>query len=460
MPKKRRHLSDSRMIDLLVSSDFADADEKRTPDREHLADCSSCHERLESYRSFTSTLRLDDVWEQCEIATERRPEWIRRVTALMQRLRDERIAADEVVNSQLNGPSAGWRPKLVLVGELHTMGMIDSLLARGDTLLNSSPADALELTSLSAEIADALRIDAYPFDMVIRARARAWRDHAFNLFYLGRFADALRAVDRAEQLFRQVPVHDFDLARVKVIRANIFRLMDRVPEAIPLTQEAAVTFALFNDRERYVKARMSEALMLFQQGRIADALDLWQPLEHDASIVGDVASAMVLHNIGCCYRNLEQFERATDYFHRAIGRYEQFGATAEIIRTRWALGQALVAQSRFAEGLPVLREAWRRFEEMDIEGAAALAALEVVEVLLILEQPDDVPAICRSLLDQFTRNGMTSRAATALAYLREAAAMGRATPALVRHVHDFIRDIPQHPTRAYAPPVLLTARTP
>lgn len=454
MPNTRRHLSDSRIIDLLLTSDSADADEKRALDREHLADCRSCHERLEECRRFTSILRQAEVWEQREIATEPHPQWVRRVAALIERLRDERIAADEVVSMQLKGASAGWRAKLALVAELDTIGMIDALLAHGDTLLNSTPADALELTSLAIEIADAMRIDAYPFDLVISARARAWRDHAFVLFYLGRFADALHAVDRAEQLFRQVPVHDFELARVKVVRANVFRLMDRVPEAIPLTREAAATFAFFGDRERYVKARMSEALMLFQQRHITDALDLWQPLEHEATIAGDVASAMVLHNIGSCYRELGHFDRAAEYFTRAIDRYEHFGATAEIIRTRWALGQMYVAQSRFREALPILREAWRRFDEMNIEGAAALAALEVVEVLLVLEQPDDVPAICRRLLDQFTRNGMTSRTATALAFLREAVAMGKATPALVRHVHDFIRDIPQHPARAYAPPPL------
>ncbi|MGH7484505.1 MAG: tetratricopeptide repeat protein, partial [bacterium] len=203
---------------------------------------------------------------------------------------------------------------------------------------------------------------------------------------------------------------------------------------------------------RYAKARLTEAAMFFHQGCIAEALDAWKPLENEPAIAGDVASAMVLHNIGRCYRNLEEFDLAADYFKRAIERYERFGAAAEIIRTRWAIGQMETARGHFAEALPILREAWHLFETLGIEGDAALAALEVVEVLLILDQPEEVPAICRALLDLFTRNGMTSRSATALAYLREAVAMGKATPALVRHVHDFIRDIPRHPARTYAPP--------
>lgn len=453
MPK-RLHLSDSTIIDLLLTSDSADADEKRISGREHLADCTSCHERLEEYRRFTSLLRLGEVWDQWEIATQPHVQWVRRVTALMRRMHDERIAAEEVVTSQLKGSSADWRAKLALVGELQTIGMIDALLGRSDAHLNSRPADALELTSVAVEIADAMRIDAYPFDLVISARARTWRDHAFVLFYLGRFAEALRAVDRADQLFRQIPVHDFDLARVNVIRAVIYRATERLAEAIPLAREAAATFISFGDRERYAKARMSEAAMLLSSGDVADALDIWKSLEDDQAIAGDVSSAMVLHNIGHCCRLMGQLDRAADYFIRAIDRYKLFGATVEIIRTRWLLGQIYVAQSRFEQALPILRESWHSFDALRIEGDAALAALQVVELLLILDRPAEVPGICRSLLDHFTRNGLTSRAATALAYLREAVAMGKATPALVRHVHDFIRDLPQHATGVYLPPAV------
>lgn len=47
---------------------------------------------------------------------------------------------------------------------------------------------------------------------------------------------------------------------------------------------------------------------------------------------------------------------------------------------------------------------------------------------------------------------MTSRAVTALSFLREAVALGKATPSLVRHVHDFLRDVSSNPTRIFTPP--------
>jgi hypothetical protein len=108
-------------------------------------------------------------------------------------------------------------------------------------------------------------------------------------------------------------------------------------------------------------------------------------------------------------------------------------------------------EGRVAEGLPVLRQAWREFDELEMYGSSALVALEVAEALLVMGQPNEVPAICRMLLDHFTERGRTSRAVTALAFLREAIAAGKATPSLVQQVRDFIKDLPRNPTRAFKP---------
>ena len=83
---------------------------------------------------------------------------------------------------------------------------------------------------------------------------------------------------------------------------------------------------------------------------------------------------------------------------------------------------------------------------------AALVALELAETLLITRDAEEVPLICRTLLDRFTRAGMSERAMTALAFLRETVASGHATPLHVRHVHDFLRDVPGERDRLFAPP--------
>lgn len=128
------------------------------------------------------------------------------------------------------------------------------------------------------------------------------------------------------------------------------------------------------------------------------------------------------------------------------------GSVTERTRSRRSLGQTLVKAKYYAEAIPVLRQSWREFEELDLIADAGLAALELAEALLLAGQPGEVPAICRDIVARFTRAGMTSRAITALSFLREAVALGQANASLVRHVYDFLRELPAEQPRLFAPP--------
>ena len=89
-----------------------------------------------------------------------------------------------------------------------------------------------------------------------------------------------------------------------------------------------------------------------------------------------------------------------------------------------------------------------------MEVDAGLSALDLAETLLITGRTEEVPAICRTLIDRFTRAGMGGSAMTALAFLRETVATGHVTPALVRHVHEFLRDVTRKETDVLVQPVL------
>jgi tetratricopeptide (TPR) repeat protein len=397
-------------------------------------------------------LRVPSVWQPDLIHP---PQSMATLDASVRRLMTEQVTAANSISQTLTGPSAWWRTRLADTGDVHTIGFVRQLLIHADSLLGSAPADAVDACALAVEIADSIATQHYSFDLVLSTRAHAAREHAFALFYVGRFVDALAAVQRSEHRFRQLSLPEFELARVTLVRALIYRATDRIEEAISLSRQAAQTFAAFGDRQRFLKARMTEAAMLFSRRAAADALSVWGSLEQELATSGGVTFGMLLQNIGCCHRDLGHIDDAQSYFRRATELYEQLGIQVESVRTRWAIAQLLVSTSRFGEALPILREVWAAFGQLHIDGDAALAALEVVEVLLILDQPDDVPAICRVLLDRFAGNGMTSATVTALAFLREAVAAGRATPPLVRHVHDFVGHVSEYPERDFAPPPLI-----
>jgi tetratricopeptide (TPR) repeat protein len=308
--------------------------------------------------------------------------------------------------------------------------------------------------SLAVEIADALRIDSYPFDFVVNARAHAWFEYAFLLSYRGHYPEAIEAISRSESLFRQMPLTEFQLARVKLVRASIYRSIDRIAEAISLAEEAAATFAFYGDDGRVIKARMTQAAMLMQVGRVAEALPVCQSIEQNPALQKTAEYGFLLHNIGICYREIRSYDEADEYLSRAIVELQKHNAMAEKIRTEWSRAVTLVAKGRLHDAVPIYRQAWTAFAKIGLDTDAALTALELAEVLLANDEPEEVPIICRKLLDHFNRNNMMSRAVTALAFLREAVAMGKATPAHVRHVADFIRELAKHPALSYSPPPL------
>jgi tetratricopeptide (TPR) repeat protein len=384
--------------------------------------------------------------------TDDRKSKAREAAALEQLIRTERTAAREVVGEMLTGPSAWWNTRIFGDPEALTYGFAVELVERAVALLNTAPADAVEAARIAVEVGERLRVDAYPHDFVIGARANAYREYAYALFYIGRLNEAETAVNAAEQLFRQMPVPDIELARTALIRSVLLFARDRIAEAIPLAEQAGRLFADFGERPRYVKARMTEATLRYRGGDLRGALAIWLALENEPVELGETFG-LLLHNIGHAYRDLNEFTEARAYLERATTVYAEYGMHAEKVRTRWVVGQLLVLTGQMPAGLRVLQTARKEFEQLGMELDAALVGLELAEALLVDGQIDQVAQICRTILDRFVRERMVSRAITALAYLREAVAAEKATPAMVRDVREFLRTLP--PGAAVSPPPLL-----
>jgi len=421
----------------------ANADEIET----HVSACDPCSTRVGGHRAVVDALRTAEVWDE-EVPAPR--QFVLDVVAFAARAKQEEEHARALCDEILSGPSSWWPQRLRKADRAYTAGMVKELLERMRQMLESSPAAALQVTALAIDVSHALDVAEYPCDYVVKLRAQAFRDHAYVLSFMGRFPEALDFAERAKRLFEQVPLPEYDLARLALVRASIYRSTDRVAEAIQLARGAAETFRRYGDMTRWANARITEAAMIYESGAIEDALAIWKSLEN-APEIGDDGRIMLIHNIGVCYRELGQLDVAAAYLRRSAAELALMGKDTEATRSRWNLGQTLVAAGQPREAIPVLRQAWREFERYDMVADAALAALQLAEAMLLTGDASEVAAICRDLIARFTAAGMTSRAITALSFLREAVAIGQATPSLVRHVHDFLRELPAERPRLYAP---------
>jgi len=414
----------------------------------HVSACDRCSAEVGEQREMIATLSTPEVWDEPSPAPR---QFVVDVATFAQRARIEEQAAVALCDEILTGPAAWWQQRLRQSGRAFTAGMVKQLLDRMRPMLGSSPASALQITALAIEVGNALDVAEYPCDYVIKLRAQAYRDHAYVLSFMGRYPEALEYVDRSKRLFDQVPLPEYDLARLALVKASILRWIDRIDEAVELIRCAGDTFLRFGDRSRYVVARQTEASTLYVRGSIEEALGIWKEVEAGGHSPDEHTSVRLAHNIALCYSDLGRPAEAIPYIQRCIIEYEMLGVEAERTRSRWLLGHALVACNRYADATPILRQTWREFEQLDLIGDAGLVALELAETLLVLGQRDEVPSICRDVIGQFTRAGMASRALTALSFLREAVAMGQASPSLVQHVSNFLRQLPAEQPRLFAP---------
>jgi tetratricopeptide (TPR) repeat protein len=415
----------------------------------HVSSCSSCSAEVGEQREIMAHLGSTDIWETPPPLPR---QFVVNVAAFAERARNEEHDAIAICDEVLTGPAAWWQQRLRQSKGTYTGGMVKQLLERMRSMLFSSPANALQVTALAIEVANALDVAEYPCDYVIKLRAQSCRDHAYVLSFMGRFPEALELTERSKRLFDQVPLPEYDLARLALVKASILRSIDRIDEALSLIRSAGDTFLRFGDRARYFGARMTEGSALYVQRNVERALEIWKQLEAEDMSADELSSVRLAHNIALCHSDLGRPQDAIEYLSRCVVEYEMLGAETERTRSRWALGHAMTACGKYDAAVPIMRQTWREFQHMDMVEEAGLAALELAETLLVLGQSDEVPSICRDVIGQFTRAGMASRALTALSFLREAVAMGQATPSLVQHVSAFLRQLPAEQPRLFAPP--------
>lgn len=419
----------------------------------HAAACGNCAREIDEHRGMIQALRDPDVWRPQRPTSAPKPERIAALATFKQRLDEEDSAANKVLDEALKGPSAWWTNALRKSG-VRTAGMVRQLLARMRTIINRSPAEASLLTTLASEIAETLTVTEYPSDFVITLRAQALRDLAFNFSVAGRMREATAFADRAERLLLQTPIPDYELARLDLVRTSIYRFVDRVDEAISLSRRASSTFERFGDRRMFITARLYEGAMLFARQDYSAALEAWKSVDGDPTIAEEPTRIEIQQNIGLCYRELGRIDEAIEVLTVVAAEWEMLGASVKSAECRWSLATTVAAAGRHENAIGLFRGAWTEFERLGMGAHATLSALELAEALLIVGRTDEVPAICRTLIDRFTRAGMGGSAMTALAFLRETVATGHATPALVRHVYEFLRDVSRREPDSLVQPVL------
>jgi len=403
----------------------------------------------DDWQRFEDALRTREPWDLAEEMLP--PGDIGALRELAAKLDEERAAAQVQLEPLLISMAAFTAADVERDPAYRTSAIVALLTSAVETLRERQPQFALAVATAAVTIAGKLS-DAHELrTMSLLGFARLERGKV--LFIIGRYREAEEELRRADEAFDVDPhATDWENARVSLVRANICVEGHRFDEAMSEAKHAARVFDSFGDIARSVAARLVEGGVLFMQRDFRSAAEVLDALAEEARRTGDrLHLARARQTAGNCYIELGQYEKAEAHFFEALTLWDELGFDTERVRTNWSLGVLLMAMGDLEGAIERIDESRRAFEALGVVNDAAIARLELAEALLLAGRPAEVPELLRNVVVSFTSEGMMHNAKIALAYLREAIEAGAIEPRIIRHVRDYLEELPTHPTSVFTP---------
>lgn len=405
----------------------------------------------EDWQRFEDALRTREPWDMADELRMPPPD-PSRLRSVATKLDADRAAAKTLLEPVLKSLSAFTAANVAGDHVFRTPSMVSLLTAAAVDLYEREPQFALATATAAVTIAERLAAVSELPTMSLLGLARVERGKV--LFLIGRYREAEEDLRRADEAFDVDPhATEWEHARASLVRANVLAETHRFQDAVAEADRAARAFEAFGDTARFLAARLLVANVLYIKRDFRAAAPVFDDLAEEARQAGDrLHLARALQGAGNCFIELGEHQKAGECFFAALTLWNELGAEVERVRTRWSIGALLRAKGDLDGAIEHIDSARRAFEKMGVVNDAALARLELAEALLLADRPDEVPDLLRNVVVSFTSEGIMQNAKIALAYLREAVEAAAIEPHIIRHVRDYLEDLPANPASVFLPP--------
>ncbi len=324
--------------------------------------------------------------------------------------------------------------------------LAEALLQRARELTFERPRAAEQLFRVTVAVTDKIGENTQ-----FRGRAHMGRGNA--LANLCEYDAAFAAFDEAERILTESPYGIRDAALVWYSRGRTLMRRTDYDEALRWARRARAVFDATPDERMSALSRVLEGAVLYEAGDAAAAERLLRsaldPLEHTNDRAA-LASAWL--DIGRCNMDLGDVGAARVWLEKARFTFKKLGLRSEAVRAQWSLALLRALHEDRAAGLNELYEARRDFEQLSMPAEAALAGLDIVEVLL-LDDGDVAQAarVCRAIIDSFDSRSEAANVRRAIAYLRDALQRDAADRGIVRDIKNYLKRWTADPTLEWQP---------
>lgn len=332
-----------------------------------------------------------------------------------------------------------------------TAGFVDELNDAAHALLETSPATAQLVAQYAIVVVTSIPEDAYPQPIVAAKEAAAWKELASAHGFCSEYDAAVRALDAGDLRIASYPALDYDRAVLRYARAALYADMQRLEEAADLAGRCAVTFAQYQDHRRSGQCLGLKGAIEQRRGFLAEACATYERAIAVLKQTDDLHSrACLYNNLGRARTDLGELAAAVAALNDALALFRELRSTVEIAKVTWNLGRVLLQSGKAENARVVLAAARASFQALGMREEVGLTGLELAEAYIALNQRMEALAVVERTLSEFREAGLTERALTALAYVRDLIPTPHASAAL-RHVRAFLEGVRRDPLRAFVP---------
>ncbi len=309
-------------------------------------------------------------------------------------------AQQEIVNDVLRTPHYGARARRL---REHHDGFapshVDGFLARGHEVLRSDPAQARQCARLGLYVARRLD-EAAPTVACLRVLTQA-------ALLIGRFPEALRAVDEALDLLR--PSGSMrERSELRTMRVQVLTQLERWPEAREVGLRVLEDFEAVGDVRGIIRIRLALADLATNLERPREALRHFRQVEW---LLPEQAPARLRATIAANRANALQacnrFQAAERWFRQARAIFVAEGCAHTTAQMDYNLAYAAVLRGRFGEALRAYDAVDAEFERLRDDMHRAHIDLDRAEVHLLLNLPDDARGFADRAAERFEELGLT-----------------------------------------------------
>jgi tetratricopeptide (TPR) repeat protein len=402
----------------------------------HLSSCEDCGRRLESLRVFTALLSDKDIWRH---AFGHRPR------SGGTNLRDGMARLNRDHENDLRGkgdfaaiearPVAEWPAYLAEHPEARNPGFLRRCIEQARREHNERPREALEILGfakgVTLSLTDGLEIAE------LRGAIEKERSNALRL--LGRYPEALEALDAAEHFFDRLPAPAYDLNFLDWSRATVLFYMTRYGEALALAMRVFDTFRQLGEKDQAQRSRILIASILCEQGSVHDAHAMYRDILAYFEARQDIELIAQLNaNLAECEVRLDHPDDALRFAANAMRGYEGLGKGTERVRLRWTLGYQLLRRDHLEAALGVLQAASEEFESLGMVAEAGGVGLDLVEIHMRRKEWDQAEALSRHLVSVFSKAEARIHQVRALMFLRGSVEARTATVELLDYLRFYM----------------------